>query len=55
MSLVNRSLRLADIAEVVNSWEPPRERTIEERGPRRPVFEVIEAGKSDQPRMAKFG
>ncbi|MGO7266048.1 hypothetical protein [Rhizobium johnstonii] len=44
MSPVKRGIPLADIAEVVNEWEPPRQRTIEDRAPRRPVLEAIDGG-----------
>ncbi|WP_165418885.1 hypothetical protein [Rhizobium ruizarguesonis] len=54
MALVARRV-LDDIAQVVASWEPPRERQPEPRAPRRPIFEVIDGGQVAPAKTVKFG
>lgn len=55
MALVARRVRLDDIADVVASWEPLRERQAEPASPRRPILEIIDGGQSAAPsRVAKF-
>ncbi|TAT70015.1 hypothetical protein [Rhizobium ruizarguesonis] len=46
MALIARRVRLNDIADLVASWEPLRERQPNAAARRRPILEVIEGGHS---------